>query len=286
MTRLADSERDGVRVWSEGAVARVAMARPDRRNAQDLPMLYALNAAFDAAMDDDEVRVVVLSGDGPHFCSGHDLYGLDSPPPPPGYAPVTSSRGYEAEGGAGWLAREEEMYLGLHRRWRDLPKPTVAMVQGACVAGGLMTAWVCDLIVAADDARFSDPVVEMGINAHEWFVHPWELGARKAKEMLFTSDPVSAEDALRLGMVNHVVPRDELEPFTRTLAERIARQDPLALKLAKRSVNHALDAQGQAQAIDYAFALHHFAHTHHRASGGQIVSSEWLRAHAERRADP
>jgi enoyl-CoA hydratase len=284
MTSFPSRDADGVRCWPEGAVARVAMARPDRRNAQDLPMLYALNAAFDAAMDDDEIRVVVLSGDGPHFCSGHDLYGLDSPPPPDGYQAVTPARGFEAEGGEGWLAREEEMYLGLHRRWRDLPKPTIAMVQGACVAGGLMTAWVCDLIVAADDARFSDPVVEMGINAHEWFVHPWELGARKAKEMLFTSEPVLAEDALRLGMVNHVVPREELESFTLELAARIAKQEPLALKLAKRSVNHALDAQGQGQAIDYAFALHHFAHTHHRATGGQVVSTEWLKRLAERRS--
>ena len=277
MTPLEPLNHDGVRVWAEGAIARVAMARPEKRNAQDMRMLYALNAAFDAAMDDDEVRVVVLSGDGPHFSAGHDL-GERPAGPPEGYAPVTSSRGYGAEGAAGWMALEEEMYLGLHRRWRDLPKPTIAMVQGACVAGALETAWVCDLIVASDDAAFSDPVVTMGVNAHEWFVHPWELGARRAKEMLFTSEPVTAQDALRLGMVNHVVARDELEDFTLALAAKIARQDPFALKLAKRSVNHALDAQGQAQAIDYAFAVHHLAHTHHRAVGGQILSAEWVAA--------
>ena len=246
-----------VRAWTEGAVARVAMARPEKRNAQDTAMLRALDEAFTAAVADDAVRVIVLSGDGPHFCAGHDLGefrdGLPST--------------------AEWLAREEDVYLGLHRRWWNLPKPTIAMVQGACIAGGLMTAWVCDLIVAADDARFSDPVVAMGMNGHEWFAHPFELGARKAKELLFTAEPIDAAEAHRLGMVNHVVARDELERFTMDLAGRIARHDPLALKLAKRSVNAALDAQGQAQAIDHAFALHHFGHTRHRAEGGSIVSS-------------
>jgi enoyl-CoA hydratase len=249
-----------VRTWTDGAVARVAMARPEKRNAQDTAMLRALDDAFSAAMDDDAVRVVVLSGDGPHFCAGHDLGALDDELPSP----------------AGWMAFEEDAYLGLHRRWWNLPKPTIAMVQGACIAGGLATAWVCDLIVAADDARFSDPVVAMGMNGQEWFVHPYELGARKAKELLFTAEPFSAAEALQAGMVNHVVARDELEAFTMDLAARIARHDPLALKLAKRSVNHALDAQGQAQAVDHAFALHHFGHTRHRVEGGSILAAEWL----------
>jgi enoyl-CoA hydratase len=250
-------EEGGVRTWAEGPVARIAMARPEKRNAQDERMLRALDEAFEGAAVDAGARVIVLSGDGPHFCAGHDLDAL----------PTAAGEGTEA-----WLAWEERNYLGLHRRWRDLPKPTIAMVQGACVAGGLMTAWVCDLIVAADDARFSDPVVALGVNAHEWFVHPWELGARKAKELLFTAEAISAQDALRAGMVNHVVARDELESFTLDLARRIARQEPLALRLAKRSVNHALDAQGQAQAVDYAFGPHHLAHTHHRAAGGGLIS--------------
>jgi enoyl-CoA hydratase len=199
----------------------------------------------------------VLSGDGPHFCSGHDLSAI----------PPAANEGTEA-----WLAWEERHYLGYHRRWRDLPKPTIAMVQGACIAGGLMTAWVCDLIVAAADARFADPVVAMGMNGHEWFVHPWELGARKAKELLFTAEPIGAEEALRLGMVNHVVPVEELEAFTLDLAGRIAQHEPIALRLAKRSVNQALDAQGQAQAIDHAFALHHLGHTHHRATSGSLIA--------------
>src|SRR4051795_11319473 len=112
MTPLEPREADGVRVWTEGPVARVAMARPEKRNAQDMRMLYALNAAFDAAMADDEIRGVVLSGDGPHFSAGHDLSD-NAFGPPDGYDAVTSSRGrYAAPGGEGWMALEEEIYLG------------------------------------------------------------------------------------------------------------------------------------------------------------------------------
>ena len=84
--------------------------------------------------------------------------------------------------------READAYLGLCRKWRDLPKPTIAMVHGGCIAGGLMLAWVCDLIIASEDAFFADPVVRMGIPGVEFFAHPWEVGVRKAKELLFTAD--------------------------------------------------------------------------------------------------
>src|SRR5690606_13502014 len=142
-------------------------------------------------------------------------------------------------------AREEEVYLGLCRRWRDIAKPTIAQVQGRCIAGGLMLAWVCDLIVAADSAMFMDPVVAMGVNGVEWFAHPWELGPRKAKELLFTGDAWTAEEAWRLGMVNHVTAEDELEAFTLALAGRIAAKPAFALAAAKRAINHAVDLQGQ-----------------------------------------
>ncbi|MGP4027425.1 enoyl-CoA hydratase [Actinomadura sp. 3N407] len=272
-----EAATDGVRAWTQdGRIARIAMARPERRNAQDASMLYGLDTALAAAMAADTVRVVVLSGDGPHFCAGHGLDDLDAVPPAD--RAVTASGGYRAPGAAGRMAVEEEMYLGLHRRWRDLPKPLIAMVHGHAVAGGLMTAWVCDLIVASEDARFSDPVIAMGMNAHEWFVHPWEFGARKAKELLFTGATCTAAEALRMGMVNHVVDRERLESFTLSLARRIADQDPFALKLAKQCVNHALDAQGQREAVDHAFALHQLAHAHHQAVDGTPVSRAWLEA--------
>src|SRR5690606_6146455 len=107
------------------------------------------------------------------------------------------------------------------RRWREVPKPTIAMVQGACVAGGLMLAWVCDLIVASDDAFFADPVVRMGIPGVEYFAHPYELNPRIAKEFLFLGERMSAERAYQMGMLNRVVSRDQLEEETDRQSTRL-----------------------------------------------------------------
>ena len=132
----------------------------------------------------------------------------------------------DKEGADARYAREMEVYLGMCRRWREIPKPSIAMVHGACIAGGLMLAWVCDLIVASDDAFFADPVVRMGIPGVEYFAHPWVLGPRFAKEALFTGDRFSAQRAYELGMVNRVVPRAELAETTFALADRIATMPP------------------------------------------------------------
>jgi len=254
-------------------IARIVLNRPDSRNAQDTGLLYALNEAFDRAAQDDSVKVIILAAAGPHFSSGHDLRegGAIADQMAP-FDVVGTWCGFGCAGAEGRMAREKEIYLGLSERWRNIPKPTIAQVQGKCISGGLMLAWPCDLITASHDAMFSDNTVGMGVGGVEYFGHPWELGARKAKELLFTAEPIGAEDALRLGMVNHVVPAEELEAFTLDLAQRIARHDPLALRLAKRSVNQALDAQGQAQAIDHAFAIHHLGHTHHRATSGSLIA--------------
>ncbi len=254
-------------------IARIMLNRPEVRNAQSVAMTYELNAAFDTAAADDNVKVVILAAEGPHFSAGHDMRDravMD------GHDTVGTWCGFDLPGGEGLFAREEEVYLGMCRRWRDLPKPTIAQVHGRCIAGGLMLAWVCDLIVASDDARFVDPVVSMGVNGVEWFVHPWELGARKAKEHLFTADEWDAAEAHRLGMVNHVVPRAELETFTLALARRIATKPSFALKLAKLSVNQTLDAMGQRVAIEGAFGLHHVAHSHNQLRFGMPVDPSGL----------
>ena len=169
-------------------IARIVMNRPEARNAQNLQMTYDLNAAFDQAVQDDAVKVIILAGNGPHFSSGHDLRpggknaaGVDFPP-------VGNWGGFAEPNAHGRFAREQEIYLQITRRWRNLAKPTIAEVHGKCIAGGLMLAWACDLIVASHDAEFCDPVVTMGVCGVEWFVHPWEIGPRKAKEMLFTAD--------------------------------------------------------------------------------------------------
>jgi enoyl-CoA hydratase len=155
-----------------------------------------------------------------------------------------------------------EVYLGMCRRWREIPKPTIASVHGACIAGGLMLAWVCDLIIASDDAFFSDPVVRMGIPGVEYFAHPWVLGPRAAKEFLFTGDRFDAAWALARGMVNRVVPRDELHKETQTLAEKVAAMPRFGLALTKRAVNQAEDQMGMRTGMDSVFGLHHFAHAH------------------------
>ena len=263
-------------------VARITLARPDTRNAQDRKMLYEVNRALDEAMHDDEVRVVVIAADGPHFSSGHHLtdrskVGEHGPP-------VMGVGGYGLPGQEGMMANELEIYLGFCWRWRNLPKPTIAQVQGKAIAGGLMLIWPFDLIVASDDAQFSDPVVAFGVNGHEFFVHAWEVGHRKAKEMLFTGEPIGAAEAKTLGMVNHVVARDELEPFTLALADKIAQRPTIGLKLAKMSVNQSLDAQGMWSAVQAAFGLHHLGHAHNRIVFGQSVDpagAEVIRSQAK-----
>ena len=249
-------------------IATVTMSRPDFNNVQNSRMTYALDAAFRRAVDDDTVKVIVLCGEGKHFSAGHDIGtpGRDINKP---FERVHLWWDHTNKPGGEYLyAREQEVYLNMCRRWRELPKPTIAMVQGACVAGGLMLAWVCDLIVASDDAFFQDPVVRMGIPGVEYFAHPYELNPRIAKEFLMTGDRMGAERASQMGMVNRVVPRAGLEEATYALAARIATQPRMGLALTKQAINHVEDLQGKRSAMDATFAWHHFAHTHNELISG------------------
>src|SRR5262249_39409291 len=160
------------------------------------------------------------------------------------------------------FVREQELYLGMCRRWRELPKPVIAMVQGACIAGGLMLAWICDLIIAADDAFFADPVLRMGIPGVEWFAHPFVMNPRLAREFLFLGEKIDAQRAREMGMINRVVPRARLREETIAVAERIAKQPRFGLALAKKAINQAEDRMGLRDVIDATFALHHLAHAH------------------------
>src|ERR1700684_3585208 len=252
-----------VRYEVDGAIARVTMNRPQYGNAQNSAMTYALDDAFYRAAADDEVSVVVLAGGSPHFSAGHDI----------GTPSRDIDRSFDRRAGLWWdhvgklggesrYAREEEVYLGMCRRWRELPKPVIAQVHGACIAGGLMLAWICDLIVASDDAFFADPVVRMGIPGVEYFAHPWVLGPRFAKEMLFTGDRFTAARAYELGMVSRVVPGAELAGTTFALADKIAAMPQFGLALAKRAVNQCEDQMGMRNGMDSVFGLHHLAHAH------------------------
>ncbi|MBS0493553.1 MAG: enoyl-CoA hydratase [Proteobacteria bacterium] len=252
-------------------IATVTMNRPDFNNAQNSQMTYALDAAFERAVNDDAVKVIVLRGTGKHFSAGHDIGtpGRDINKP---FERKHLWWDHTNKPGAEQLyAREQEVYLGMCRRWHDIPKPTIAMVQGACIAGGLMLAWVCDLIVASDDAFFQDPVVRMGIPGVEYFAHAHELNPRIAKEFLYLGERMPADRAYQMGMVNKVVPRDELESAVYAWAAKIASQPRLGLSLTKTVINRVEDIQGLRSTMDMAFGYHHFAHAQSQVLGsGQL----------------
>jgi enoyl-CoA hydratase len=238
-------------------IATITLNRPEAANAQTLDLLDELDGVWQRAAEDPEVRVIVLQANGKHFSAGHDIKGVA-----PG---DTEANGWTL---AGIYETEARRFLEYSLRWRNIPKPTIAAVQGVCIAGGLLLCWPCDLIIAADNATFSDPVVNMGIGGVEYHGHTWEMGPRKAKEMLFTGRKMSAEEAERIGMVNRVVPLDELRPQTMALAAEIATKHPFALRQAKRAVNQTLDVQGFYAAIQSVFDIHQTGHGHALSEGG------------------
>lgn len=227
-------------------IATITLNRPEAANAQNHALLDELDEAWMKAAADPEVVVIVLRAEGKHFSAGHDIRGTGPVPDK-----ITLEMLYEVE---------SRRYLEYSLRWRNVPKPSIAAVQGRCISGGLLLCWPCDLIVAADDALFSDPVVLMGIGGVEYHGHTWELGPRKAKEILFTGRPVTAGEAEQVGMVNSVVPRDQLDTEVTKLATHIAGMPPFGLRQAKRAVNQTLDVQGFYAAIQSVFDIHQTGH--------------------------
>lgn len=230
-----------------GHVRRISLNRPEARNAQDREMLDELDAAMTKAAGDDSVRVVILAGVGEHFSAGHDLK--------------------QAQRERASMSVEERWSFETERYYRyclnifDHPKPVIAQVRGGCIAAGFMLANMCDMIVASEDAFFSDPVCHtLGAAAVEVLVHPWVLGQRKARELLYTGGRLGAREAEMAGMVNHVVAGDQLESRTLELAQRIAAAPPFTLTLLKRSLNRSLDAQGFRTALAAHFDTHQLSH--------------------------
>ncbi len=238
----------------DGAVATITMNRPDVANAQNSALIDAIDSSFDRAEADDDVRVVILAGAGKHFSSGHDLKALvggDGSDDP-----WIAMR----ETPEGKLRHEKTMYFDRCRRIYEFRKPTIAAVQGSCVAAGLMLACMCDLIVAADDAVFQNPVLRMTGAGVELLVEPWELGIRKAKEFLWTGEKLDAQEAWRLGLVNRVVPADELMDRTRALADTVAMVPPVTAQVVKETINQVGELQGKTQSWRYHFISHHWVH--------------------------
>ena len=217
-----------------GAVAIITLERPQYRNAQSRVLREELDGAFDEAVADEEVRVIILEGAGDHFSSGHDLG-------TPEERADQRARPYSADMN-GQYSRSWDLNVANALRWRDVPKPTIAAVQGWCIYGGWIIASAMDLIVASDDARFVPGLVQ-------YFTAPWDLGPKKAKEILFQSRVVEAEEACRLGFVNQVVPRGDLHRETLALAERIAETDPFVVRMIKKAINDTLDITGFRAAV-------------------------------------
>ncbi len=234
-------------IENHGAVRRILLAREAQRNAQSQQMLDELMAAFDEARVDDSVNVVIVGGKGAHFSAGHDLKQAQA-----------ERANFTVE--ERW-AYEELRYFDYSLKIWDFPKPTIAQVQGACVAGGFMIANMCDLMIASDTAFFSDPVGHtLGAAATEVMIHPWVMGARKAKEMLYTGGRLSAREAREIGMVNRVVADADLADAALAMAQQIAKAPPFGLRLIKRSINRSLDTQGLRASLQAHFDTHQLSH--------------------------
>ena len=253
-----------------GRVARVSMNRPETHNTLNARLILELDEALKQADADPEVRVIVLRGEGRSFSSGHDLS------PNPSDPLQQEFRERHARSVEDRFDVEEEYYLEKCLNIRNLRKPTIASVRGHVVLGAMMVASMCDLIVASETTRFWNPSLRHCGTGGEVLALPWELGVRKAKEYLWTGDPIDIWEAQRLGMVNRVVPDDRLEAETMRLAERIALMPPRALWLTKRSLNKLQEAQGMLQAFEHHFLLHQLGHATREAA-------EW-NAEARRRA--
>ncbi|GAB3218484.1 enoyl-CoA hydratase [Mycolicibacterium hippocampi] len=267
MLDVANPEQVTYETVDEGRIARIWLNRPDAQNAQSRTLLVQLDEAFGRAEADDDVRVVILAARGKNFSAGHDLgseEALAERAPGPGQHPTFQFNGAtRAAVAERTYLQEWHYFFDNTRRWRDLRKITIAQVQGNAISAGLMLIWACDLIVAADDAKFSDVVgVRMGMPGVEYYAHPWEFGPRKAKELLLTGDAIDAEEAHRLGMVSKVFPRAELEDKTLEFARRIAERPTMAALLIKDSVNAASDAMGFPEALRHAFHIHELGHAH------------------------
>ena len=219
---------------TEGGVGVVTLNRPTYRNAQDYRMLDEIDAAFDLARADEAVRVLLVRGAGGVFSTGHDLgtpEGLE----------YRKAKG--ARPGIQVYDQFKHYNLDLLLKWRNFPKPTIAMVEGYCIYAGWMLAAAMDIVFAEEGAEFLPGFVE-------YMSIPWDIGIRRAKEVVFESRFISAAEAAQYGLVNRVLARADFERETFAYARRVAENSPEALRMAKIQMNKAQDAQGFTQAVE------------------------------------
>lgn len=212
----------------EGSIALIKITRARYRNALSQPTVAAIDEAMMRAADDPVVRVIILGGDGPSFSAGHDLGSPDAMARRAARSEWTMAERY---------ANTRAMDVDPHLRWRNIPKPTIAMVQGHCIYAAWMLASAMDLIFAADDAQFLP-------TNFAYFAVPWDLGARRSLHLLYDSRFLSAEEAREWGLVQEVHPAADLEARTLEYAARVAKQDPFQLQMMKHSVHQMQEMQG------------------------------------------
>jgi enoyl-CoA hydratase len=223
-----------------GAIGEIKLNRPDKLNAIDGEMLDGLDAALDRAAEDDEIRVLILSGEGRAFSAGFDL---DT-----GSAAANESQ-------LDFLRRELRRDFDLIMRFWDFPKPTIAAVHGYCLGSSMEITAVCDITIAAEGTRFGAPEVRYG-SGIVCMILPWIIGQKNSRELLLTgSDQVDAHRAELIGLVNRVVAADSLLQEARAVAEEIALNDPVAVRLTKKSINRSVEIAGLRQALDEALEV-------------------------------
>jgi len=218
----------------EAGVATITLNRPAYRNAQGYRMLDEIDAAFDLARPDEDVRVVLVRGAGGVFSTGHDLGTEEA---------LAYRKALGAKPGIQTYNQFKKYNLDLLLKWRNFEKPTIAMVEGYCIYAGWMLAACMDVVFAAEDAEFLGGFVEYNSI-------PWDIGVRRAKELCFESRFISAEEAARYGFVNRVLPKAELEAQTYAWAKRVAENSPEALRMIKVQMNKTQDAQGFSSALE------------------------------------
>jgi len=227
-------EFQDIRYAAANGIGVITLSRPAYKNAQSYRMLDEIDAAFDLAHGDEDVRVVLIRGSEGVFSTGHDLGTAEG---------MEYRAALGAKPGIQTYDQFKKYNLDLLVKWRNFPKPTIAMVEGYCIYAGWMLAAAMDIVFAEEEAQFLGGFVEYNCI-------PWDIGVRRAKELVFESRFISAAEAADYGLVNRVLPRADLERETFAYARRVAENSPEALRMAKIQMNKAQDAQGFTQAVE------------------------------------
>ena len=242
---------DALVIEDRGPVRRVTFNRPEVHNAQNPTMLRQLDNALEQTARDRDVRVLVLGGAGKSFCSGHDLKTISS----------DADYARNAASAEGRYRQELDLFVGPVERFRALPIPTIARVQGYCLAAGLMFAASADFVVASDDAVFGSPVLAtQGVNDAEVPIFSWRVGERRAKQALWLNERFGPSEALDMGLVNWVVRRDALDQKVDEVVERLLLIPPEALSVSKASFQFMSERLGERDYARFHYVSHQFSH--------------------------